>query len=185
MRYFSDENYFIRPVGEGDLPLLAEHRNSQLTWNGLTDIFPKWPHQQKKWLDSMGDTNMYFMVESVNPEIDYDVYLGPIGLVRITDVDNTNQTACVGLDVLETHRGRGHAAKIMRLIQKYCFKYLNMHHLWLLVFDDNIPAIRTYRKTGFRLEGVLREHLYRDGLWHDYLYMGILKEEWERDNTSV
>lgn len=190
MRYFSDENYFIKPVGRDDLPSLAEHRNSELTWNGLSDIFPKWQRQQVKWLKSMSETNMYFVVYEKGPKddlFDMGVIHWPVrvGLIRITDVDYVNNNALVGLDVFEDERGQGHASKIMRLIQDYCFNYLNMHRLWLLVKEDNMPAIKAYRRTGFRLEGVMRQHLYRDGLYHDYLMMAILKDEWKNDNTSV
>jgi RimJ/RimL family protein N-acetyltransferase len=180
----------MRPVGEGDLPLLAEHRNSQLTWNGLTDIFPKWDHDQKKWLASMSEKNMYFIAEDVTkPDLPDGIvpmqWLGPVGLIRITDVDYLNQTACVGLDVFERYRGYGHGVKMMAMIQEYCFKYLNLHHLWLLVKEDNIAALKTYRRRGFKTEGVLRQHIYRDGQYYDYILMGILKEEWSYDDTAV
>lgn len=190
MRYFSDENYFMRPVGEDDLPLLAKHRNSQLTWNGLTDIFPKWSHDQVKWLRLMSPTNMYFIVEDIRkPDLPEGYTLlsnfgQPVGLIRITDIDFVNSNSCVGLDVFEDFRGQGNAVKIMRMIQSYSFNYLNMHRLWLLVKEDNIPAIKTYRRTGFRHEGIMRDHIYRDGKYYNYLLMGISKEEWDYD-TSI
>ena len=36
-----------------------------------------------------------------------------------------------------------------------------------------------YEKLGYKLEGTLRQEIYRDGVYHDQLAMGILKEEWE------
>jgi len=48
------------------------------------------------------------------------------------------------------------------------------------VFEYNPRAIRSYEKAGFVVEGRQRQVLNRDGRRWDDVYMGILRQEWER-----
>lgn len=47
-------------------------------------------------------------------------------------------------------------------------------------FKYNPRAIRSYEKAGFVVEGRARQFLNRDGRRWDLIYMGILREEWEK-----
>jgi len=37
--------------------------------------------------------------------------------------------------------------------------------------------LKSYQKVGFKIEGRLRQHLLRDGYWHDVILMGLLSAE--------
>ncbi len=65
------------------------------------------------------------------------------------------------------------------LIFKYGFEDLNLHRIWLRVFETNQRAIRSYDKAGFTLEGKFREAQYRDGKYVDVMIMSMLKSEWQ------
>ncbi|MBC8249877.1 MAG: GNAT family N-acetyltransferase, partial [Anaerolineales bacterium] len=52
------------------------------------------------------------------------------------------------------------------------------------VHDFNPRAIRCYEKCGFRHEGRLREARFSDGRYHDELMMGILREEFEANQSG-
>jgi RimJ/RimL family protein N-acetyltransferase len=55
---------------------------------------------------------------------------------------------------------------------------MNLNRLWLLVLESNAHAIRLYQKQGFRLEGRMRQAVFRDGRYVDYLVMSILDGEY-------
>ncbi|HAA82323.1 MAG TPA: N-acetyltransferase, partial [Thermotoga naphthophila] len=38
---------------------------------------------------------------------------------------------------------------------------------------------RVYEKIGFKVEGILRQELFREGRYHDVIVMGLLKSEWK------
>ena len=65
------------------------------------------------------------------------------------------------------------------LMLEYAFMQLNLNRVFLQVHADNARAIHVYEKCGFRREGCLRAHFYRDGLYIDAVQMGILRGEWE------
>jgi RimJ/RimL family protein N-acetyltransferase len=47
------------------------------------------------------------------------------------------------------------------------------------VFAFNERAAHVYERVGFVREGVLRDTLYWDGVYHDSIVMSILRPEWD------
>ena len=52
-------------------------------------------------------------------------------------------------------------------------------------YSRSTRAIRTYEKAGFKLEGVRKQALFREGAWHDEHIMAILREEWDALNRKA
>ncbi len=71
----------------------------------------------------------------------------------------------------------------MRVLVNFIFNEMNLHKISLTTYGFNKRAIRSYEKVGFKVEGVLKENIYREGQYHDELIMSIFKEEWK--NTSA
>ena len=71
----------------------------------------------------------------------------------------------------------------MRVLVNFIFSEMNLHKISLLTYGFNKRTIRSYEKVGFKVEGVLKENIYREGQYHDELIMSIFKEEWK--NTSA
>ena len=81
--------------------------------------------------------------------------------------------------------GKGYGTDAMRIILRYAFTELNMHRVTLDVFDYNPRAIRSYEKAGFAEEGRMRALLNREGRRYDLIFMGILREDWERSAPVI
>lgn len=80
--------------------------------------------------------------------------------------------------------GKGYGSEAVELLLRFGFDTLNLHRIYLQVFDFNERALRTYRKCGFREEGRLREAFFRDGAYHDILVMGMLEAEFRRPHEA-
>jgi RimJ/RimL family protein N-acetyltransferase len=76
--------------------------------------------------------------------------------------------------------GKGFGTDAMRILARFAFNELNLHRLTLDVFEYNPRAIRSYEKVGFVREGAHREALLREGRYWDLIYMGLLREDWEK-----
>ena len=76
--------------------------------------------------------------------------------------------------------GRGYGREAVGLLLDYGFRYHNLHRIFLSVNGNNERAIRAYRACGFEEEGRLRSHVWNDNGYVDLVYMGLLREEWER-----
>jgi RimJ/RimL family protein N-acetyltransferase len=77
--------------------------------------------------------------------------------------------------------GRGYGTDAMRVLMRYAFDELNLERLTLRVFAFNTRAIRSYEKCGFVHEGRQRQALNRIGQRWDEVWMGILRDEWNKE----
>lgn len=104
-----------------------------------------------------------------------------IGFIELDGVRWTHGESFVSIGIGERdYRGKGYGTDAMKVILRYAFTELNLHRVSLDVFEYNPRAIRSYEKAGFVIEGRQRQFLKREGRRWDMIYMGILREEWER-----
>lgn len=78
----------------------------------------------------------------------------------------------------ETARGKGIGSWMVSTTRHFAFEVLHLHRLELDVFSFNPRAIRTYRKAGFREEGVRRDAVRNGNGYGDDVLMSILEDEW-------
>jgi RimJ/RimL family protein N-acetyltransferase len=103
-----------------------------------------------------------------------------IGFVGLWVDEWSRGEAEVGIGIGDRESwGKGFGTDAMQAILRYGFTELNLNRITLEVFDYNARAIRSYEKAGFTLEGRVRKALYRDGSRADFVFMGILREEWQ------
>jgi RimJ/RimL family protein N-acetyltransferase len=105
-----------------------------------------------------------------------------IGFIALFNFYWNHGEAWVAIGIGEReYRGRGCGTDAMRVLLRYAFTELNLHRVTLIVFGYNPRAMRSYEKAGFVVEGRQRRCLHRDGQWWDMVFMGILKDEWEKE----
>jgi len=164
----------IRPIEERDLPAMVELRADPAVWTFLGDIEMIGLERQREWFKSLQhrvDRRYYILGTGA---LDF------IGVVRTDEIDVTNRSMRVGGDILTKYQGKGYGTRMFQLIRRYCFDYLNMNRLWLLVLENNKVALSLYRKAGFVEEGRQRKAIFRDGEYLDYLMMSILRSEYDK-----
>ena len=60
----------------------------------------------------------------------------------------------------------------------YAFFNVGLHRLWGLILPYNVASYRAYvEKCGWKVEGVLRQEIFRDGRFYDQYRVGVLREE--------
>lgn len=103
-----------------------------------------------------------------------------IGNIKIEPIDYDNRKAEIGIMIGDKNFwGKGYGAEAMRIAVKFCFQDLDLNRVTLGVIEDNIQAIKAYKKVGFVLEGILREDVIRDGKKYNRIFMGLLKKEFQ------
>jgi UDP-4-amino-4,6-dideoxy-N-acetyl-beta-L-altrosamine N-acetyltransferase len=102
-----------------------------------------------------------------------------VGLAGLTEIERKNSRAewafYLGHPGL---RGRGVGAVVEFAVTAYAFEVIGLHKLCCEVFVWNQPIVRMHEKFGFVREGVLRQHVRKDGQFHDIVRFGLLKAEW-------
>lgn len=101
-----------------------------------------------------------------------------VGNVVLDQVDSYAQSARLSIYVGEASaRGRGVAAKALRLALERGFGEEHLHRIWLTVHERNTRAALLYARTGFRLEGILRGDFLLRGERINSILMSLLSTE--------
>ncbi len=104
-----------------------------------------------------------------------------IGEIDLSGINWASGESIVGIGIGDRNDwGKGYGTDAMRVILRFAFEELNLHRVFLNTFEYNPRALRAYEKCGFKHEGRVRGMLNRDGKRWDVIYMGILREEWEK-----
>ena len=115
-----------------------------------------------------------FVIETLNGEV--------AGLITAFDCSQRNGTFKFGLFVLENFRGAQLASEAVNILLNYYFNELRYNKANVYIYDYNTPSLRFHEKLGFIKEGQLRQMAYSNGAYHDTIYMGLLKDEFNKAN---
>jgi RimJ/RimL family protein N-acetyltransferase len=176
-----EQVYLIAPDPDQDAGLFAKWmRDSEFV--RLMDTDPARLlsiDKHKEWLEKdlveeQKSDQLYFLMRTFENE-------KTIGLIGLDGIRWVHGDAWVGIGLGERdYWGKGYGTDAMRILQRYAFDELNLHRLSLTVFDYNHRAIRSYEKAGFIVEGRARKYLNREGQRYDMIFMGILRDEWQK-----
>lgn len=102
-----------------------------------------------------------------------------IGTVFLRDVDKVNGSGVVGIFLGDRrYLGQGYGTDALNALVDFGFGELRLERIELAVFDYNTRAIRSYVKSGFQTDAVLRHARFHRGVHHDVHIMSILRDDW-------
>jgi len=101
-----------------------------------------------------------------------------IGNIYLREIDWVSRTAKLEVFIGNAeNRGRGFGEEAVRQVLEYAFDTLGLRRVYLTVLAFNEAATTLYKKCGFREEGRLRQHVFKQGKYEDLLVMGVLRDE--------
>ena len=169
----------LRAIERGDLPVFVRWFNDPEVRQYLLMYMPMSLAEEEKWFERQleDQNNRVFAIETTD-----GVHIGNCGL---HDFDWKNSKAELGILIGEKeYWSKGYGSDAVRTLVGFAFGEMNLHRVQLEVYDFNSRALHCYEKCGFQVEGRQREALFRNGSYHDILIMGILRENFEDDQTG-
>lgn len=172
---------------EGERIILREYRREDLSYmrkwvndfeitRTLSNVF-LYPHTMadtENFIDSMIEGKMKGFVIAHK---DTEEYIGQLDLIKI---DWSNRVGTIGIVIgTKKNLSKGYGTEAIKLLQEFAFNKLNLNKLELDVREFNKRGIRCYEKSGFKVEGIIRENYYENGEYSNTVKMGILKREWD------
>jgi len=107
-----------------------------------------------------------------------------VGNIVLHMFDYKNSIAELGILVGEkSSRGKGYGSEAVMLLLEHAFMRLNLNKVTTGAVKGNVASQKLFEKAGFVIEGVLREHFYLEGKYHDCLRYGMLRREFNRRKT--
>lgn len=130
------------------------------------------PEEHARWIERLrGADDSVFFVVSTGGEI--------VGGVSISRIDRQHRRAEWAFYLSSTTQGRGIGSALEVTFVTRVFNEFGMEKLNCEVIAFNQPVIDMHQRFGFKIEGVRREHVLRDGAKHDTVLLGITKAEWD------
>ncbi len=164
------EKVFLRAYKEEDIPFAIKYMNDrELKKLLVTTIpFPMTPWEEEDFVKSQNSNNngkYNFAIE----DIESGKYIGGCG---INDINWLSRVATVGIMIGDKdYWGKGYGTDAMKILVDFIFNNMNINKVKLGVFSFNEIAIKSYKKCGFEVEGVLKDELFKDGKYHDEIIM--------------
>jgi RimJ/RimL family protein N-acetyltransferase len=182
---YGDRIRFRHPERD-DVPQFQRWLNDPEVREGLALFLPMSLAEEEQWFEEMLKSpkeEMPFCIEIRSPEPS-DAQSPPswtlIGNCAFFALNWRRRSAEIGIFIGDKRCwNQGYGTEAMQLLLQHGFGTLNLHRIMLRVYDFNLRAQRAYEKSGFVLEGRLREANYHHGKYVDELLMSVLRPEWE------
>jgi RimJ/RimL family protein N-acetyltransferase len=175
----------LRRIERADLPQYVAWLNDPELRRHLAALYPMSQAQEEQWFEStlrLEPALQPFGIEArlrsggARKKEDWTL----VGSIGLHNVDWKNRSGEVGLFIgPQALWGKGYGTAALKSLLGFAFGELNLHRVWLRVFEDNTRALGSYEKCGFTREGRLRQDRFHDGRYHDTLILSILRNEWQ------
>ena len=169
---------FLRALELGDLDRTLKWHNDPNLYATLISPFRHVSRQtEEEWLrrvmtSSPREVNLAVCVKESGLHV---------GNVYLRDIDWVSKNAALGLFIGESeHRGKGYGTSALRQMIRHAFNNLGLHRIYLNALAENEPAIRSYQRVGFIIEGKLRSHAFKQGRFRDVVILGLQADEFTR-----
>ena len=166
---------YLRALEPDDYKTSIEWRRDNEIWGmvGSTKYFVSEAYE-KKWVE---DTIFNSRdIKLAVCEVGSNKY---IGNVYATDIDQTNRSCTTGV-LIGNHDywSQGYASEAYRLLLDYLFNERNINRVQAYVLENNVASIKMHQKVGYKIEGTLRQSVYKNGKYLDLVILSVLKDEY-------
>jgi RimJ/RimL family protein N-acetyltransferase len=171
------ERLILRPPSWRDIPQIVTYAGDERI-AATTATLPH-PYAEKDavyWLHLAHtglaeDTNYLFGIYLAETEH----FIGGMGLHRTAAGD---YLAELGYWVAVPHWGRGYATEAAAAVLAFGFETLELHKIFARHMADNPASGQVMIKNGMIREGALKEHLAKNGTYHDLYCYRLLRSEY-------
>ena len=172
----------LRPIEEEDIEFIRNMINDPWFESMIVGwSFAISKKEQKAWFDSFKNSSnqLRFIIQT---EAD-----GVVGFTGLKNIDWKNGTADGGgmRIAKRENMSRGIATDAYMTLLKYAFYELRLNRINGSVLGYNPASIKATSKVGFKQEGIMRQCVYKNGVYHDVILLGVLKSDYEQVVTDT
>ena len=163
----------IRHAIPVDAAALAQvFEGAKAVWGTLQLPFPS----EETWRRRLAEpeAGLVMLVACVGGRGDEEI-VGVVGLHTHPAQPRRRHAGELGITVRDDRHGRGVGTALLAAALNLADRWMNLTRLELIVWPDNEPALRLYRRHGFVVEGTLKSYGFRDGRLSDALILGRIR----------
>lgn len=110
----------------------------------------------------------------------------PVGSLYFTNIDRANLRCESGWFIAEKKGiDFSQVIALQRNSLDYAFDVLGLNRVYGIVLDDNKGLPRMLEMCGIPREGILRQHIIKEGVPHDVIVVGITKNDWQKKKVNM
>lgn len=165
----------LRPLDAAtDLTSCVRWMNDEVVREFISTFVPTTSASEAEWFANLTkrDHDVVLGIETVAGR-----FIGVIGLHHIDWKDRHAETGTVIGERDAWGNGYGTEAKLLLL--RYAFEELGLHKVHSRAYAFNGRSIQYSLKCGYRIEGRLRDFVWKRGRYWDAVELGVLRGEWE------
>lgn len=98
-----------------------------------------------------------------------------LGSISLWNISWLHRRAEIGIWILPNYWKQGFAETALKLLKTVSFIHLRLNRLEAHVAAENERSLLLFKKCGFESEGLLRQYLNLNGLYHDTYILACLK----------
>lgn len=98
-----------------------------------------------------------------------------IGVISLSN-NQRNNNGEIGYWLGKKYWNKGYMSEATKAIIEFAFQIKNMHKVYARCFSENIASAKVMQKNGLTFEGSLKDHIYKDGKYHDLLIYGLIND---------
>ena len=165
----------IKRLEKEDLQKIKDIRNQYLMY--LRQSVELNQLDQERWYESTNDR--YFSIfDEKEPYNGYGVSQeNLVGAVGITNIDLVSRKAELSL-ITENYADPIYAQSGLEYIMKYSFEDLNLHKLYITIYEYDYKKIELFENNRFFKEATLREDVLYDRKYWGHHYYSLLSREY-------
>ncbi|EGJ49365.1 GNAT family N-acetyltransferase [Desulfocurvibacter africanus] len=173
-RILDGSRVYLRSIEDADTENVVKWRNAPHVKERLYTQFDVTPEQHRMWMQTKvlsGLCSQFILHDKARGT--------PVGTTFLKNIEREHRKAEFGIFIGEFESlGKGIGSEATSIMIRHGFETLNLNKVYLTVFEDNSPAIRSYEAAGFRHSGLFQEDYWRDGRWYNVVYMEMLASEY-------
>jgi len=101
----------------------------------------------------------------------------PVGQAEFSNLNDLNRSAEISLHIDPDERKSGVGEETINILCRFLFRYRGLNKVYCQIGSFNDAAIKLLESCGFKRDGVLRNHHFYNGEFHDeYIYSLLLFE---------
>lgn len=145
--------------------------NYNIYQNTLYLPYPYTVEDALTWIDRHEDNfNARLSYEFAVTDKDSGVLYGAIALSHNEKFNNGELAYWIG----EEFWGNGYATEAAQAMLRYAFEDRQYHKVFARYFSSNPASGKVMQKIGMTREGILRDHIRKDGRYEDLVHYGII-----------
>lgn len=169
-----NKRVYLRAFEPDDYKTTIKWRKDDVIWGmlGGTKYFVSEAYE-KQWIE-----NTIFNSKDVKLAVCLDENDKHIGNVYMTNINEINRS-CVSHVLIgeKEYWGHGYAREALLLAIDYMFNERNIHRIQANVLVSNVASLKMHEKCGYKLEGTLREAVYKNGKYQDQYVLALVKNK--------